>query len=79
VPSDQRLARRREPLLDQLTALGLENGGPEDRLVDVDRGQHMTSRDRRRGSSRSSPAHSPDPLIALVHLCCAGLTIDLAR
>jgi hypothetical protein len=41
-PTDQRLARRREPLLDQLAALGRENRGLKDRLVDIDRGQHVS-------------------------------------
>jgi transposase len=30
-------------------------------------------------SHRAFGFHSPDPLIALVYLCCAGITIELAR
>lgn len=30
-------------------------------------------------SHRAFGFHSPDPLIALVYLCCAGITIDLPR
>jgi transposase len=30
-------------------------------------------------SHRAFGFHSADPLIALVHLCCAGITIDLPR
>jgi transposase len=30
-------------------------------------------------SHRSFGFHSPDPLIALVYLCCAGIIIDLPR
>lgn len=63
----QTIRRHREGILAAIR-LGLNNG----------RLEGLNSRIRLI-SHRSFGFHSPDPLIALIYLCCAGITIDLPR